>query len=154
MLPTAQLLHLQASEPRLTFAFSQALMVPVLIVFVVFAFKLVQRWMDGRQKAESEKIRLLEEALNNPSVDRATVEQLADRLTGRSADARGGLGGFSRLIFSCGWLAFLGGLALWLFPPDRDPDWKTGAIWLAVLGFALLTYPFAIREVEQRRERT
>jgi hypothetical protein len=126
--------------------------VPVLIT--IFAYALIKSWMDGRAKAQSEKVRLLEEALKNPAVDRATVERLADRLAGGAAAGRGGLGGFSRLLFSCGWLAFLGGLALRLFPPDRDPDWKMGATWIAVLGFALLTYPFAIRELEQRRERS
>ena len=126
--------------------------VPVLIT--IFAYALIKSWMDGRATAQSEKVRLLEEALKNPSVDRATVERLADRLTSGAAAGRGGLGGFSRLLFSCGWLSFLGGLALRLFPPDRDPDWKMGATWVAVLGFALLTYPFAIREVEQRRERS
>lgn len=126
--------------------------VPVLIT--IFGFALIKSWMDGRAKAESDKVRLLEEALKNPSVDRETVERLADRLAGGAERARSGLGGFSRLLFSLGWLAFLGGLALRLFPPDRDPDWKMSAIWLAVIGFALLTYPFAIREVEQRRERT
>ena len=50
------------------------LLVPVLLT--IFVFAIVKAWMDGRVEAANQRVRLLEEALKNPAVDRAMIETL------------------------------------------------------------------------------
>ncbi len=150
MLRPAQLLHLQdnATLGSLNFAFSQAALVPALILAVIFGYKLVQRWMDEQARVRAERLRLLEQALKNPSIDRATVEGLAQKLTGaRRVERSGGAGPFTTLVLAAGWVTLFAGVA---FRLSGEPDGILGV----VTGLALVTLPFAVREFERHASRT
>ena len=132
----------------LNFAFSQAALVPALILAVIFGYKLVQRWMDEQARVRAERLRLLEQALKNPSIDRATVEGLAQKLTGaRRVERSGGAGPFTTLVLAAGWVTLFAGVAVRL---SGEPDGIIGV----VTGLALVTLPFAVREFERHASRT
>lgn len=116
-----------------------------LILFLVLTFFLARRWMESRAEARADVVRLLEEAIKSPAADRAAVERLAEQLAGGRAAAPG-----PRLLFGIGWIMLFAGAAAWVLA--SDPDWEVGGICGAVLGFGLVTYPFALRELDSRRE--
>ena len=61
-----------------------------LILTPIFSFVLLKMMLEHRSKAREDNVRLLEEALKNPALDRATIESLAYQLTGaRSPKASG-----------------------------------------------------------------
>ena len=123
--------------------------VPVLLV--TYLFKLVQSWMDSRVQARTEKVQLLEEALRNPSIDRATIEALAAQLTGVQAK-KGGASASMAIVLALGWIALFGGVGVWVLGELlHDPGMQGGGIVTGILGFGLVTYPFALRELEARR---
>lgn len=126
--------------------------VPVLIT--IFTFALIKGAMDSRSKARSERTRLLEEALKNPAVDRATVESLAYQLTGARSPRRPneGAGRLMAIVLAFGWMALFVGIGVWVLGEYiRDTDTVAGGIVTLVVGFGLVTYPFALRELESRR---
>ncbi len=122
---------------------------PVLVT--VFVFGLIKSWMDQRSKARSENVRLLEEALKNPSIDRATVESLAYQLTGARTPKPHGHR-LMAMILALGWLTLFSGVGVWVLGElISDRDTTAGGVITSIIGFGLVTYPFALRELEARR---
>ena len=123
----------------------------VVILVPVFTFVLIKIWMDQRAQARADRVRLLEEALKNPSVDRATLESLTYQLTG----ARKPGAGANRLmavVLAFGWLALFAGIGVWIIGEQcGESEVIAGGIVTLVVGFGLVTYPFALRELEARR---
>lgn len=130
------------------------LMEVVLIVVVVFGASIILSMINQRQKRVSENTKLLEQALKNPALDRATLETLTYQLTGKQPLRNAPRGnGFLALILGLGWIALFTGIGLLIGANvssyDRDMDmagWIVGLI-----GFGLVSYPFALRELEARR---
>lgn len=123
--------------------------VPVLVV--IFTFSLIKSAMDGRAKARSERTKLLEEALKSPNVDRATIESLAYQLTGARRPRELG-NRFMAGVLAIGWMGLFVGIGVWVlgeFIGDRDTI--AGGVITLVVGFGMVTYPFALRELESRR---
>ena len=52
------------------------------LIVPICLFILLKNMLEQRATARSENVRLLEEALKNPAVDRATIESLTYQLTG------------------------------------------------------------------------
>lgn len=125
--------------------------VPVLIV--IFSSGLLNSWMKQRAEARRDRVRLLEEALKNPSLDRATIESLAYQLTGaRSPRQQPGRSRLMALMLGVGWFGMFIGVVLAIIgKADRINDLFFSGIITAVASFALMTYPFALRELESRR---
>lgn len=125
--------------------------VPVLIV--IFVFALVKHWMDSGIQARAERVKLLEEALKNPSIDRATIESLTYQLTGqRSPKANQGMPRLMAGVLAIGWLGLFTGIGVWVFGEMvHDNDSVAGGIITTIAAFGLVTYPFALRELEARR---
>lgn len=125
------------------------------ILAVVFAFALVKRVLEDRARARSDRVALLEQALKQPHVDRETIDGLAYQLTGKSARGRREdvIGRRARaLVLAIGWFTmFGGGAALVAGKYTHSIDAVQVGIILLVCGFAVTTYPFALRELEARR---
>ncbi|MGE0143423.1 MAG: hypothetical protein AB7I19_10445 [Planctomycetota bacterium] len=129
------------------------------LAFMVFIFISVMAIVSHRARDRRERLRILEEQLRNGRLDAAAQQRAMDELTGRQAgpavaansDSPHPLAGRSRWLFSLGWIGIFLGIGLTL-TGDRDGE-EAGAI-LIPLGFAFVTLPIAIREVEMGRRRT
>ena len=118
----------------------------------IFAFVLLRGWLDQRAKERLERIRVLEAAIRNPAVDRATVHQIAEQLTSQKpiSAARG-----MAIVLAIGWVTlFVGGGMMLADYLDLIPGIREGSAIVALIGFAVVTYPFALRELELRRSQT
>ena len=109
--------------------------------------------IESRRKRQSENARLLEEALKNPALDRATLETLTYQLTGkRPLRTQQGRSGFLAFILAIGWLGLFTGVGLLIGGELERIRELTTAGWIVGLsGFGLVTYPFALRELDARR---
>ena len=109
--------------------------------------------IENRRKCIADQARLLEEALKNPAEDRTTMENLTYQLTGRRPlrNERNGSPVLA-LVLALGWLALFTGIGL-LIGGETYGDRDMGAAgWIVgLIGFGLVTYPFALRELEARR---
>lgn len=124
--------------------------VPVLVV--IFTFGLLKSWMDSGIKARTERVRLLEEALKNPSIDRATLESLTYQLTGQRSPRNSGANKLMAVVLAVGWLGLFAGIGIWVFGEMvHERDAVAGGIITTIAAFGLVTYPFALRELEARR---
>ena len=125
--------------------------VPVLIT--IFVFALIKGWMDARVQARTERVKLLEEALKNPAIDRNMIESLTYQLTGaRSQRANAGAHRLMAIVLAIGWVGLFSGIGIWVLGEMiSDNDTIAGGIITSIVGFGLVTYPFALRELEARR---
>jgi hypothetical protein len=125
-----------------------------LILVPIFVFVLIKLLIDQRANARADNVRLLEEALKNPALDRATIESLTFQLTG-ARPVRGG-GGPSRwmaFLLAIGWIALFTGIGIAAIGgiTECEEAIAGGAI-TGIIGLGLVTYPFALRELEARRQ--
>jgi hypothetical protein len=122
------------------------------ILVLVFLFQLGKAQMEQRSKERERQLQALEKALANPSIDRATLQQLAQQLTGAKAPMqRGGVG--LAWLLALGWLTLFTGAGIWMYGTlsPSEPDLDAAGVLVMVIGFGLVTYPFALREMESRR---
>ena len=123
----------------------------VSLVAVVFLFTYAKSQTEQKAKEREKKMELLEKALANPNVDRATVQTLTQQLTGGKApgDARSTTLAW---LLAVGWLTLFSGLGVWVLglTTGQDEVYSAGLL-VAVIGFGFITYPFALRELESRR---
>jgi hypothetical protein len=128
----------------------------VLFILVpICVFLLLKIVLEHRAQARADNVRLLEEALRSPHLDRPTIESLTYQLTGRRAlrDRGNGPGRLLALVMVVGWLTLFAGIGVWVGGvADGIGDMITGGLVTAVIGFGLVTYPFALRELEARRQ--
>jgi hypothetical protein len=123
------------------------------ILMPIFGFVLLKMVIDHRAQARADNVRLLEEALKSPHLDRPTIESLTFQLTGHRARPGTGPGRLLAGVLALGWLALFTGIGLWIAGEvGRDHDLFAGGIITAIIGFGLVTYPFALRELETRRQ--
>lgn len=124
-----------------------------LILTPIFVFVLLKMVIDHRAHARADNVRLLEEALKSPHVDRPTLESLTFQLTGHRARPATGPGKMMALVLAVGWLALFVGIGLWVAGEMADSREivMAGTI-VAIVGFGFVTYPFALRELEARRQ--
>ena len=125
----------------------------VAILTPIFSFVLIKMWLEHRAQARADNVRLLEEALKNPHVDRSTIETLTWQLTGNRRIRQQGPGRTAALILAVGWISLFVGIGLWVAGSvSRNHDQFVGGIVTALVGFGLVTYPFALRELEARKQ--
>ena len=113
----------------------------------ILSYALLKLMLDHSSKERAARLRLLEQALANPQIDRATVNALAQQLTG--SGRKWGMA----VLLAVGWLTLFSGLGLILMGIIRHMAEASaaGAI-TALVGFGLVTYPFALSELEARRQ--
>lgn len=129
------------------------------ILVVVFTFVLVKMVLEQRATARRDNLRVLEEALKNPAIDRAMLENLTYQLTGRQgvrSHERSSWGGrLQPWILALGWGCLFCGVAVWVVGEMVDKeDLLVSGVGTGILGFGLITYPFALRELEARRQQS
>lgn len=125
-----------------------------LILIPIFVFVLVKMFLEQRGAARRDNVRLLEEALKNPALDRATIESLAYQLTGaRPPRGPAGPSRFLAFLLALGWIALFTGLGIWVIGEIvGEENANAAGVLVSVIGFGLVTYPFALRELEARRQ--
>jgi hypothetical protein len=134
----------------------------VVFLFGLGLFITIWVWMGNRHKLREHRLKIIQQALDHATLDDATRRTLIESLGAehRSEWMRGlgqHLGFLARnLLFIGGWITmFVGGaiLAYCTFAHDPFGDGlQIGAITSAV-GFALVTFPFAIRELDRGKAR-
>ena len=125
----------------------------VCILAPIFLFVLLKMGLEHRAEGRNQTVRLLEQALKNPAVDRATIESLTHQLTGRRPPRHGGVGSLMTFVLSIGWIALFVGIGLLIVDSVLGgDDVMIGGVVTALAGFGLVTWPFAIRELEARRQ--
>lgn len=122
------------------------------IVVVALCYALVKRSMDQKAKDRADTLRLLEEALRHPQIDRQTVEALAGRLT----RVGGRVGVLSAMFLFVGWIGLFVAAGLLVgashfASPQQADDMRIGGWITGLCAFGCLSYPFALRELEARR---
>jgi hypothetical protein len=123
------------------------------ILIPIFGFVLLKMAFEHRAQARADNVRLLEEALKSPHLDRPTIESLTYQLTGHRARPGTGPNRLMAMVLALGWLALFTGIGLWIAGDlCNDRDLFAGGVITAVIGFGLVTYPFALRELEARRQ--
>ena len=124
-----------------------------IILTPIFIFIVVKMMLEHRATARADNVRLLEEALSNPALDRATIEALTYQLTGHRPPRAGGPSRLMATLLAIGWIALFTGLGVWAIGEIiNEKDAVAGGVLTAVIGFGLVTYPFALRELEARRQ--
>ena len=124
------------------------------ILAVVFSFVLTKLVLEQRAAARRDNLRLLEEALRNPSLDRASLENLSWQLTGKRPMRASQAGAkFLSMVLAVGWLALFAGIGVWIVGEMLQKNEAVVAgILISICGFGLVTYPFALRELEARKQ--
>ena len=123
------------------------------ILVPICLFILLKNLLEQRATARSQNVRLLEEALKNPALDRATIESLTYQLTGSRPPRSNHPSRFMAIVLAVGWLALFTGIGIMVIGsmiPRGDETAAAGAL-VAIIGFGLVTYPFAVRELEARK---
>lgn len=119
----------------------------------IFSFVLLKMMLENRSKAREDNVRLLEEALKNPALDRATIESLAYQLTGARSPRSAGPSRMMATLLAVGWIALFSGLGVWLIGELISQQGAVaGGLLTSIVGFGLITYPFALRELEARQK--
>lgn len=122
------------------------------ILVPIFAFVLAKMLLDQRAKSRSDNLRLLEEALSNPALDRATIESLTFQLTGQRPPRVPGPSRGLAVMLAFGWITLFAGIGVLAIGGilGKEESLAGGAI-TSIIGFGLVTYPFALRELESRQ---
>ncbi len=129
-------------------------------LMLIFGFIIAISLISARSRERRERLRILEDQLRAGNLDGAGRQRIVDELTGRPSPAapppppgatQRPFSGPARFAFGIGWMTIFLGIAL-LITGGRDEE-QAGTI-LVPLGFALVTLPIALRELESdRRQR-
>jgi hypothetical protein len=121
-----------------------------ILLVPIFVFVLIKHVLDQRAQVRMERVRLLEEALKNPAIDRQMLDSLTFQLTG-ARPQRGG-SRWLAVVLALGWLVLFAGVGVWVLGQIIGEEQAVAAgILTAIVGFGFVTYPFALRELEARR---
>lgn len=135
----------------------------VWILTIIFIFAFFMRWMDVMAKDRQTRMKLLEEAVKAGNLDEDGRHELLAAVTGRRvrhhrkaavvAAAPHRATWLERLMLFLGWISFMLGVALFIWglvAPYKSDDIVMAGIITGLAGFAFLTYPFVVRELESR----
>jgi hypothetical protein len=137
---------------------------------VIFAFVLIKHGMDTRARQQRDRMRLLEEALQNGDLDEHTRAELMEVLTGRYSGHSSRtppvppvlppayrdpnrVGFIMRAIAFLGWMSVCLGIAFAILCNISRyyHDLEIPATILTCVGFGLVSYPMVIRELQTPR---
>jgi hypothetical protein len=121
------------------------------ILVPIFLFVLIRGLVEQRAKERQARLQLLEQALKNPAIDRATITSLAQQLTGARPPSAKPARGLAWLL-ALGWLTLFSGLGVWVLGIMLGNEGvQASGLLVSLIGFGFVTYPFALRELEARR---
>lgn len=131
-----------------------------LVLLVIFGSSIVQTAMRTAEKRRADTVRLLEEALRNPQVDRKVIDDLARQLTGNRVGSDGGqpvvnpgLGFVGHMFLAIGWFGLFVAVGLLIgsnYGVGVEQELLLAGWIVALVSFGCLTYPFAVREARAR----
>jgi hypothetical protein len=124
-------------------------------IFLVAAISLVTllaKFIENHRKAAEDRRRLLEEAIRS-GADRQVIEALTWHATGaRPQQPRAAGGAAMAVLLAIGWITLFVGVGVGVLGGMSGWDDTIGAgVLVSIIGFGLVTYPFALRELEARR---
>ncbi len=120
------------------------------LVVLVYLMSLGKSQMEQKAKERAQKMEMLEKALQNPNLDRATVQLLSQQLAGVKPENQRGTG--LAWLLALGWLTLFSGLGVWgLGAMTGETGVQSAGVLVTLIGFGFVTYPFALRELESRR---
>jgi hypothetical protein len=124
------------------------------LIVLIGLFQLGKAKVEQQAKEREQRLQALEKALANPSIDRATLQQLAQQLTGAKAPKASSSTGLAWLL-AIGWITLFTGAGVWsLGYMLGEDDALAGGVVVMLIGFGLVTYPFALRDMESRRSQS
>ena len=123
------------------------LAIPVLAI--VFGGIAVRHFLDMRAKEREARLRVIEKAIDTGQLDRQSLQ----RLLGGGHPVGEGL--LWRLLLAAGWFGLFGGGAAIVYGAIMgDHDAFLGGIIGAILAFAAITFPMAVRELEGQKSQS
>ncbi|MBI5853118.1 MAG: hypothetical protein HZB39_19070 [Planctomycetes bacterium] len=130
--------------------------IPSLVL--IFGFIVTVSAISRRSKERRERLRILEEQLRAGNLDGPEKQRILEELTGRRFPEPAGtiappqrpFSAVARVAFGIGWMMIFLAVGL-LLSGGRDET--QGATIVGPLGFALVTLPIALRELESDRPR-
>lgn len=123
-----------------------------IILVPVLAFVLIRGQLEQKNRLEVQRMQLLEQALRQGQLDRHSLELLAQHLGGKPPAPERPRSRWLALLLALGWVTLSVGAgiaALGSMMGGRD-EFAAGIL-VSIIGFGLVTYPFALRELESRR---
>lgn len=122
------------------------------ILSPILGFVLLRGWTEQKARERADRLKLLEQALANPAIDRATLQELTQSLTGARPPGENGRRAMAVLL-AIGWLTLFSGIGVLILGAlTHNPDASAAGVLTGLVGFGCVTYPFALRELESRRQ--
>lgn len=125
----------------------------VIFFTIVFCFVLLIVRMSIKAKERKDRLDLVHKALDHPSLDEQTRQRIVEALAPRSKwslaenpDARNVF--LRNPVFSLAWIGLFFGVGMILI---GDRETVPPGIVIAIVSFAVVTIPFALRELESRK---
>jgi len=132
-----------------------ALIVPIVAIGLTFGFLMFVASLSSKEKQA--RMKLLEEAVKQGNMDADTRQRLIEAVSGRRQAVPPVPGNapnrMMRLVLFIGWIALLVGAAIAILAGIEGRSYQDslfGGVVVACVGFALVTYPFVVRELEGR----
>ncbi|GAB4156212.1 MAG: hypothetical protein Fur0037_24530 [Planctomycetota bacterium] len=123
-----------------------------IILLPLLAFALVKGHLDRRARLEERRIELLEDALKTGRLDRQDLEAVARALGAKAPPPIRPGNRLLAVLLALGWITlFTGGGIGALGGMSGDEDTAAAGLLVGIIGFGLVTYPFALRELEARK---
>lgn len=123
------------------------------ILLPLLVFILIRGQLEQKNRLEAQRMQLLEQALRQGQLDRHGVEQLTQQLGSvpppppAQRQSR-----WLALLLALGWVTLFVGIGIAVLGTmlGGKDEFAAGAL-VSIIGFGLVTYPFALRELEARR---
>lgn len=130
----------------------------MLLLLVVFGSIAFLTWISHRAQDRRKRFELIEKAIDDRKLDEETRRDILALLGAENRTARGDLPARAivrRFVFALGWMTMVVGAGLWITGEASDwPLWDIEPAAVATwIGFALVTLPVALEEIENRRLR-
>ena len=135
-------------------------MASLAVLSLIFFFVLIIVVLSMRAKLKSDRLRLMEKALQADTVDDATRRVLLDQLSGRNRQRPEWLASLyqhllflsKNALFVVGWMGMFTGIGLVVVGMGFDrEDLGFAGVLTALVSFGVVTVPMALREAERRR---
>jgi hypothetical protein len=127
------------------------------VVGIVFPFVLAITFIAIRAGIRSQRLKVIEKAIESGRIDEETRRALVKALTPDtqwlSALAWQLKGMVRNLLFVCGWITMFVGIGVLIASETFrwGSDASAGGLIAAFVGFALVTLPLALRELSRRK---
>jgi hypothetical protein len=128
-------------------------MISASIIWPLVVLGIVYLSLNERTRRREKELEAIHTALRqlgeSPNPDKEAIARLTRHITGENAGVRQGSG---RHLLAIGWITMFSGIGAMFFGEGvGDSEVTYGGLVAAIVGLALVTYPFALREMESRQ---